>query len=64
MTLEINGKTYENISKVEIEGVYETAPEEGLVIHLDLYCSCGGYISTVDIRDFEHVKGLIKEAKQ
>ena len=58
MTLEINGEIYENISKVEIES--EWTVETGLVIHFDLYCSCGGYLKTIDVTDFEQLKGLIK----
>ena len=61
MNITINGRNYNNISKIEIDGVYEVSPHEGPVIHLHLYNTEGKYRQTVSIRDFDDVSGIISD---
>ena len=55
MKLTINGKVIENVSKIEVEGGYEIAPEEGVEIKIHVYNRSGLYQKTVCVRDFENL---------
>ena len=64
MKITINDKTFEKLSKIEIEEAYEVTPDEGEVIRISLYNLAGEYRQTVDVRDFEHCNIVITEKQK
>ncbi len=55
MLLKINGIPYKDVSRIEIEGAYEIAPEEGLELQIHLYDCMDCYMQSVVVRDIENL---------